>query len=127
MGKVITIIAVLAILIASMGLFGLSAIAMEQRIKEIGIRKVLGASVSQLVLKLSSGFALLVLVAFVLISPLTSYLLGKWLDNFAFHVNLSPWIFAVGGLVALLIAVLTISYHTFRSARSNPVDTLRYE
>ena len=127
MGKVVTIIAVLAILIACMGLFGLAAIAMEQRVKEIGIRKVLGASVAQLVVKLSASFALLVVIAFVIFSPLTSFLLGKWLENFAFHVGLSIWIFAIGGVIALLIALATISFHTFRSARSNPVDTLRYE
>jgi putative ABC transport system permease protein len=127
MGKVVSIIAVLAILIACMGLFGLAAIAMEQRVKEIGIRKVLGASVSQLVLQLSASFAFLVVVAFVVFSPLTSYLLGMWLENFAFHVSLSIWIFVIGGVMALLIALATISFHTFRSARSNPVDTLRYE
>lgn len=127
MGKVVTIIAVLAILIACMGLFGLVAIAMEQRVKEIGIRKVLGASVGQLVVKLSASFTLLVIIAFVIFSPLTSYFLGRWLENFAFHVSLTIWVFALGGILALAIALATIGFHTFKSARSNPVDTLRYE
>ncbi len=127
MGKVITLIAVLAILIACMGLFGLVAIAMERKIKEIGIRKVLGASVKQLMLQLSASFALLILIAFVLISPMTTIFLNKWLDNFAFRIDLNIWVFVLGGSAALLIAMLTISYHTFKSARSNPIDTLRYE
>ncbi len=127
MGKVITIIAVLAILIACMGLFGLVAIAMERKIKEIGIRKVLGASVRQLMLQLSGSFALLVLIAFALFSPVTTIFLNKWLNNFAFRIDLNIWVFIIGGSAALFIAMLTISYHTFKSARSNPVDTLRYE
>ncbi len=127
MGKVITIIAVLAISIACMGLFGLVAIAMERKIKEIGIRKVLGASVKQLMLQLSTSFALLVFIAFIISSPVTTIFLNNWLDNFAFRIDLNIWVFIIGGASAMLIAMLTIGYHTFRSARSNPVDTLRYE
>ena len=106
---------------------GLVAIAMERKIKEIGIRKVLGASVRQLMIQLSARFALLVLISFVIISPVTTIFLNNWLDNFAFRIDLGIWVFAIGGLAALFIALITISYHTFRSARSNPVDTLRYE
>lgn len=127
MGKVVTIIAILAILIACMGLFGLAAIAMERKVKEIGVRKVMGATVQQLVWQLSTRFSLLVVLAFVIFSPFTVYLLKGWLNNFAFRVELNALLFIAGGITALLIAFATISFHTFRSARANPVDTLRHE
>jgi putative ABC transport system permease protein len=127
MGTVVSIIAILAILIACMGLFGLAAIEMERKIKEIGIRKVMGASVGRLVIQLSRSFSILVLVSFILFSPFTTILLNRWLNNFAFRISVEAWVFVVGGFSALLIALLTVSYHIIRSARANPVDTLRYE
>jgi putative ABC transport system permease protein len=127
MGLVVTIMAVLAIMIACMGLFGLAAITTEKKTKEIGIRKALGASEGQITYLLSRNFALLVVVSFLLASPLTYYLLEGWLQSFAYRVGINPMLFLLGGFIALAIALLTISFHTIRSARANPVKALRYE
>jgi putative ABC transport system permease protein len=127
MSAVVSIMATLAILISCMGLFGLAAITIERKTKEIGIRKVLGASESQITFLLSKNFALLILLSFVIASPVTWWLLIKWLENFAYRITVNPLLFGLGGLVSLIIALVTISFHTIRSARSNPVDSLRYE
>lgn len=127
MGLVVTIMAVLAIMIACMGLFGLAAITTEKKTKEIGIRKALGASEGQITYLLSKSFAILVVLSFVLASPLTYFLLEDWLQSFAYHVGINPLLFVLGGTIALGIALLTISFHTIRSARANPVKALRYE
>jgi len=119
--------ATLAILISCMGLFGLAMITMERRIKEVGIRKALGASAFQITLLMSGQFGKLIGIAFLLITPISWILLSRWLDTFAFRVDLNPAWFLAGGLVAFSIGMLTISYHTQRSARSNPVSALRYE
>jgi putative ABC transport system permease protein len=117
----------LAILISCMGLYGLSAITTKKKTKEIGIRKVLGATETQITLLLSKNFILLIAISFLIVSPVTYMVLNSWLNNFAFRITISPLIFMLGGLVALLIALLTLSYHTLRSARENPVKALRYE
>lgn len=127
MSSVVTIMACLAILISCMGLFGLAAITTEKKTKEIGIRKALGASEAQITFLLSQNFAMLIVVSFVLVSPLTYYLLDSWLQNFAYRIGINPLLFLLGGVVAIAIALLTISYHTLRSARANPVTALRYE
>ena len=127
MESVVTIMALLAILIACMGLFGLAAITTERKVKEIGIRKILGASVGQIMAQLSKNFAFLVLLAFLIFSPFTYLLMRKWLENFAYRIEINPLVFLLGGIIAILIALLTISYHTLRSARVNPVESLRYE
>jgi putative ABC transport system permease protein len=127
MGVVVTIMAGLAILISCMGLFGLAAITTEKKTKEIGIRKALGASETQITVLLSRNFALLILVSFVIVSPLTWLMLSKWLESFAYRVGVNPLMFLFGGVVALVIAMATISFHTIRSARANPVKALRYE
>lgn len=127
MSTVVSIIAVLSILIGSLGLFGLSAISVERRIKEVGVRKVLGASISQILVILSSHFAWLILISFLIAAPATYYFLFQWLENFAFRVDINPAIFLLGGLLAFAIAMLTISFHTFRAANTNPVRSLRYE
>lgn len=127
MEVVVTIMAILAIFIACMGLFGLSAIITEKKIKEIGIRKILGASVSEIMILLSKNFTLLILLAFVIFSPLTYWVMQKWLENFAYRIDIQPWMLFLGCGLAMFIALLTISYHTLRSARSNPVEALRYE
>ncbi len=127
MGTVVTIMASLAILISCMGLFGLAAITTEKKTKEIGIRKVVGASETQITVLLSRNFAWLILLSFILVSPVTYFLLEWWLSGFAFRIDINPLLFILGGLIALTIALLTISYHTLRSARANPVKSLRYE
>lgn len=127
MSAVISIIAFLSIFIGSMGLFGLSALTTERRIKEIGVRKVLGASIVQLFVTLSRHFAYLVVVSFLIAAPSTYFLLSMWLENFAFRINIDLVMFGVAGFAALLIALVTISYHIFRAARINPVESLRYE
>ncbi len=117
----------LAILVACMGLFGLATFMAEQRTKEIGIRKVLGASLPQLLLLLSKEFALLVLLAIVVASPLAYTLMQRWLDDFAYRIDISWPIFLGAGLIALLIALLTVSYQSLRAALADPVKSLRYE
>jgi putative ABC transport system permease protein len=127
MSAVVTIMAALAILISCMGLFGLAAITTVRKTKEIGIRKVLGASETQITVLLSKNFATLIAISFVLASPVTYWLLLKWLDGFAYRVSINPLLFLLGGFIALAVALGTISYHTLRSARANPVDSLKYE
>ncbi len=127
MGSVVTIMAGLAILISCMGLFGLAAITTERKTKEIGIRKVLGASERQITVLLSANFTLLIAISFVISSPVTYWLLTKWLENFAYRVDVNLLVFVLGAVIALGIALATISYHTVRSARANPVKALRYE
>lgn len=127
MESVVSIMAILAILIACMGLFGLAAITTESKIKEIGIRKILGASLGHIMNRLSRNFAMMILIAFVLFTPLTWLLMHRWLENFAYRIEIQWWVFILGGILALGIALLTISYHIIRSARVNPVESLRYE
>jgi len=127
MSSVVSIMAGLAILISCMGLFGLVAITTEKKTKEIGIRKALGATETQITVLLSRNFALLIVLSFVIVSPLTYYLLDTWLQNFAYRIGINPLLFLLGGIIAMVIALLTISYHTLRSARANPVKALRYE
>lgn len=127
MSAVVTVMAGLAILISCMGLFGLAAITTEKKTKEIGIRKALGATETQITLLLSRNFAWLIVLSFIIVSPITYYLLSGWLENFAYRIGINPFLFLLGGAIAMAIALLTISYHTLRSARANPVQALRYE
>ena len=127
MSAVVTIMAALAILISCMGLFGLVTITTAKRIKEIGIRKTLGASEFQITALLSRNFMFLILLSFILVSPVTYWMLSSWLNFFAYHIEINPLLFLLGGIIALLIALITISYHTIKSARANPVQALRYE
>lgn len=127
MSSVVTVMAVLAILISCMGLFGLAAITTVRKTKEIGIRKVLGATEAQITILLSKDFAMLVIISFVIASPVTYWLLLKWLDGFAYRIEINLLLFLLGGVIALSIALFTIGYHTVRSARANPAKSLRYE
>ena len=117
----------LTILIACLGLFGLASFTAEQRTKEIGIRKVLGSSVSEIVLLLSRDFAWLVVIAIVLASPIAWYGMHHWLQDFAYRTSISLWVFALAGFVALAIALATVSFQAARAALLNPVKALRTE
>ncbi len=121
------IIGVLAIFISCLGLFGLSAFLAERRNKEIGVRKVLGASVSQVWMILSKDFLKPVLIAFLLAAPLAGWTLNLMLQNWDYRISLSWWMFAVAGLLALLIALITVSFHGLKAALTNPVQSLRTE
>ncbi|MBC7919729.1 MAG: ABC transporter permease, partial [Ferruginibacter sp.] len=126
-GQTLATFAVLAILTACLGLFGLAAFTAEQRTKEIGIRKVLGASVSNLVALLSKDFLKLVLIANLVAWPLAYYAMHRWLHNFAYRIDISWWVFAVAGMAALLIAWLTVGFQAVKAAVANPVKSLRTE
>ncbi|MES2378450.1 MAG: ABC transporter permease [Bacteroidota bacterium] len=126
-GKVFGLFAALAILIAAMGLSGLALLTTTQRTKEIGIRKVLGASITGIVLLLSKDFIKLVLLAVIIASPVAWYMMHLWLQDFAYRAAISWWIFAGAGLLALLTALAVISFQTVRSAVANPVKSLRTE
>jgi ABC-type antimicrobial peptide transport system permease subunit len=126
-GRLATIFAGLAIFICCLGLFGLAAYMAEQRNKEIGIRKVLGASVSQVWLLLTRDFILLVLVSCVIASPVAFYFLHHWLQNYDYRISIGPWVFIVTALAAVLISLATISFQAIKAAISNPVRSLRSE
>ncbi|HMI79362.1 MAG TPA: FtsX-like permease family protein, partial [Ferruginibacter sp.] len=118
---------VLAIIIACLGLYGSASFAIDRRTKEIGIRKVMGASVASVVGLLSKDFLKLVFVAIIIASPLAWYAMNKWLQDFAYRINLAWWIFLLAGFIAVLIAFVTISFQAIRSANANPVKSLRTE
>ena len=126
-GTLFGLFSLLAIFVASLGLFGLASFTAQQRIKEIGIRKVLGASVSNLVLMLSKEFALLVGIANLIAWPIAYYAMNRWLQDFAYRIDLEIWAFVLSGFLALFIALTTVSYQAWKVARTNPVDALRYE
>ncbi len=126
-GKVFGAAATLTIFIACLGLLGLAAFTAEQRTKEIGVRKVLGASLGNIILLLSKDFARLVLIATLIASPMAFFALQKWLQNFAYRITLGLDMFVLAGLLALFIALLTVSYQALKAALANPVKALRYE
>lgn len=117
----------IAIFIASLGLLGLSSFAIQRKTKEIGIRKVVGAPVSSIVVLLTRDFVRWVLLAFVLACPIGWYTMNQWLQNFAYKTTLNWWIFAISGGLAVLVAILTVSIQTIKASLRNPVDSLRYE
>jgi putative ABC transport system permease protein len=110
-----------------MGLFGLSAINAINRTKEIGIRKVLGATVKDIVATLSSSFIAMIAISVVIAIPFASWIMNKWLEDFAYRISITWWMFAIAGIVALLIAFLAISFQAIKAARANPVNSLRSE
>lgn len=126
-GKLSTYFAVLAILISCLGLFGLVSYAAEQRSKEIGIRKVLGASISGLFILLTRDFTRLVVISLMIAIPISWYSMNSWLENYAYRVSISVWIFIVSALLAIFIALVTVSYQSIRTSISNPVNSLRHE
>jgi putative ABC transport system permease protein len=126
-GKVIFIFSAIAILIACMGLFGLAAFFSEKRTKEIGIRKVNGATIAEVMIMLNTIFIKWVLIAFLIATPVAWYAMHKWLQSFAYKTELNWWIFCLAGLITLVIALITVSWQSWRAATRNPVDALRYE
>ncbi|MEP7269276.1 MAG: FtsX-like permease family protein, partial [Saprospiraceae bacterium] len=126
-GKIALAFSILAILIACLGLFGLASYIAEQRTKELGVRKVLGAGYGNLIALLSKDFVKLVLIAFAFAVPMGWYAMHKWLQDFAYRIELSWWIFALAGITAISIAVITVSFQAIKSAFTNPVKSLRTE
>jgi putative ABC transport system permease protein len=126
-GKIFTSFAVIAIIIAGLGLFGLAAFMIKQRVKEIGIRKVLGASSANITRMLSFEFLKLVLIAILISFPITWFAMYKWLQDFAYRINIQWWVFILAGLAALIIAFITISFQSIKAALANPVKSLRSE
>lgn len=126
-GKLASLFAVLAIFISCLGLFGMASFMAEQRIKEIGIRKVLGASVFNLWQLLSKDFVAMVLISFLIATPVAYYLMHNWLQNYTYRTRLSWWIFAIAGAGALVITLLTVSFQAIKAAIANPVKSLRTE
>ncbi len=127
LGQVFGGFAGIAILLACLGLFGLAAFAAERRTKEIGIRKVLGASVTSIVMLLSKDFLKLVVVAFVIAVPVAYFAMSRWLEDFAYRIEIGPWLFVGAGVLALVIALATVSYQAVKAALADPVDALRSE
>ena len=127
MGQILGTFSLIAIFIACLGLFGLATFTAEQRTKEIGVRKVLGASVQQIIMLLSKEFLKLVGIANLIAWPLAYWAMTQWLQNFAFRIDLTLWPFILGGITALLIALITVGYQAHQAARTNPIDALRYE
>lgn len=125
--KIITFFAIVAIIISAIGLFALTAFFTRQRSKEIGVRKVLGATVTQLTTLLSKEFIYLVLVAVIIITPISWWFMHKWLQSFVYRIDISWWMFFVAGLSAIFIATVTISFQSVKTASSNPVKSLRSE
>jgi putative ABC transport system permease protein len=126
-GKIALIFALLTVLIACLGLFGLITYIAEQRTKEIGVRKVLGASIWSIVQLLSKDFLKLVCIAFIIATPLAYYATDTWLKDFVFRTDISAWIYVGAGVITLLIAILTVSFQAIKAALMNPVKSLKTE
>ena len=126
-GSLATLFSGLAIIISCLGLFGLSAFIIEQRTKEIGIRKVLGASIPTLWKLLSRDFSVLVIIASLLAIPAASYFLNDWLMNYEYRIKIMWWMYATAAIGAFVIALGTVSYHSLKASLGNPVDALRTE
>ena len=127
LGEIFSYFSFLAVMIACLGLFGLAAFAAEQRTKEIGVRKVMGASVSNIIGLMSKEFVKLILISGAVACPLAYFLMNNWLDEFAYRIEIGFGVFLLAGLLALIIALLTVSYQAIKAALSNPIDALRYE
>ena len=127
LGSVFITGAVLSILIACLGLLGLASFMAEQRTREIGVRKVLGASITNVILLLSKDFTKLILLAFVVGASVSYYAMQSWLGDFNYRIELSYWTFVFAGVAALLIAWLTVGYHAYRAAVTNPAESLHGE
>jgi putative ABC transport system permease protein len=127
LSKSLLLFNLLAMVISCLGLYGLSAFVVERKVKEIGIRRVLGASVMNITTLLSRGFAKPILLAFFLAVPIAFYVIDEWLSNYAYRVEVDPWLFLMAGVLALAIGLITVSWQTLRTALRKPVDSLRDE
>jgi putative ABC transport system permease protein len=121
------IFAGLAIFVACLGLFAMAAFTAEKRTKEIGIRKVLGATIPDIIQLLSIDYVKLVLLGFTVALPLAWYAMHQWLQDFAYRINLSAWVFVGAGLITLIVAIVTVSWQSIKAAMMNPVKSLRSE
>jgi putative ABC transport system permease protein len=125
--KILLIFSIIGIVISIIGITAFSIFISQQRTKEIGIRKVNGAKVSEILAMLNKDFVKWVVIAFIIATPIAYYAMNKWLENFAYKTELSWWIFALAGLLALGIALLTVSWQSWKAATRNPIESLRYE
>ena len=127
MGIIFKYFAFLSIIIACLGLFGLASLSVEQRTKEIGIRKVLGASISNITIILSKEFLIWIVAANLIAWPVAYFFMHKWLQDFAYRIDFSIWVFVLSGIMALMIAMLSVSFQTIKAAKVNPIESIRYE
>jgi putative ABC transport system permease protein len=127
LSRTIGYLTAIAIFISCMGLYGLAAFTAEQRTKEIGVRKVLGASVASITTMLSTDFLKLVLVGNLIAWPLAWYAMSKWLENFAYSIDINLWIFLLAGIAAVAVALFTVSFQSVKAALANPIKSLRSE
>ena len=127
MSRMIQVFSILAIVIAALGLFGLSTFSAERRTKEIGIRKVLGASISSIVYLLTREFFILVVIAFAIAAPLSWWVMSRWLENFAYHIHITVWIFVAGAAATLIISLVAVCFQAIRAAIANPVKAIKTE
>jgi putative ABC transport system permease protein len=125
--KIFIVLVALSIIIASLGLFGLAAFTAQQRIKEIGIRKVLGASVTGIIAMLSGDFLKLVIISILIATPLAWWVMNQWLQDYAYRIQISAWIFIIAAIISIVIAIITISFQAIKAAIANPVKSLRTE
>jgi len=126
-GKIVTVFTFLALFISCLGIFGLSSFTAEQHTKEIGIRKILGATVSSIIKHISKEFVMLVVIANIIIWPFAYFIMNRWLQTFAYRIEIGWWTFIMTGITVLLVSLLTVSWQIIRAATANPVDSLRYE
>jgi putative ABC transport system permease protein len=127
LSKILIVFTIFAIIVASLGLFGLISFFAQQRTKEIGVRKVNGATISDIMMLVFSYFIRFEMIAFVVACPLAWYTINKWLQGFAYQTTISWWIFVVTGLAAFLISVVSVVSQSYKAATRNPVEALRYE
>ena len=125
--KIIGYASLVAIIISSLGLFGLTLLVVNRRVKEIGIRRINGARISEVMVMLNATFLKWIVISFIIACPIALFVMHKWLENFAYRIKLSWWIFATGGAVVVGIALLTVSWQSWKAATRNPVEALRYE
>jgi putative ABC transport system permease protein len=125
--RTISLLALLAVVISCIGILGLAIFSSERRTKEIGVRKINGARISEILVMLNREFIILVTIAYLIAIPIARYSMHKWLQTFAYKTELSWWIFALAGIIALAIALITVSWQSWRAATRNPVEALRYE